>query len=188
MPTQKSEKDPRKRKEALAEASAQLEREARAAAAKPVAVNEQSFQAEYARMLRYNSRLIRRMNQALEGNLSSRDVYALSTLMSQQREVINDLRSIADLSQQVNLIHEHAVNPFMSDLTQLVTDIYYQIRRLVAETVRPREAEFANKQLDDLIKQLGIGLQESNTRLRQSIGNLLAGPPETVKKKSRGKI
>lgn len=185
MPTQNPKKDLRKRKDALATASEKLDREARAAAEKPVAVNEQSFQAEYARMLRYNSRLIRRMNQALEGNLSSRDVYALSTLMSQQREVINDLRSIADLSQQVNLIHEHAVNPFMSDLTQLVTDIYYQIRRLVAETVKPKDAEFANKQLDDLIKQLGIGLQESNTRLRQSISELLSGPPETVKKKNK---
>ena len=172
------------KRDALAKSASDLDRAARLAARKEVPTTEQSFQKEYARMLRYNSRLIRRMNEALEGNLVARDVYALSTLMSQQREVINDLRSIADLSQQVSLIHDAAVNPFMSDLTQLVTDVYYQVRKLIAETVKPKDAEFANKQLDELIKQLGLGIQSGNAKLRQSISDILAGPPqkETVKK------
>jgi hypothetical protein len=172
------------KRDALAKSASDLDRAARLASRKEVPTTEQSFQKEYARMLRYNSRLIRRMNEALEGNLVARDVYALSTLMSQQREVINDLRAIADLSQQVGLIHDAAVNPFMSDLTQLVTDVYYQIRKLIAETVKPKDAEFANKQLDELIKQMGLGIQAGNAKLRQSISDILAGPPqkETVKK------
>ncbi len=158
-----------------------LEREARKLQQKPVLNAEQRFKLEYSRMLRYNSRLIQRMNEQLKGNLSSRDIYALSTLMSQQREVINDLRAIADMSQQVGMLYDRATNPFMSDVTQLVTDVYYQLRKLLMETTKPKETNFAMSQLDELIKQLGIGMQTSHGVLRQAIEEILIGGQQTVK-------
>lgn len=37
---------------------------------------------------------------------NSRDVYALFTLYSQQREVIADIRTMSDLSEQANMLNE----------------------------------------------------------------------------------
>lgn len=195
MPTQTSADAVRKKKRLedkrahLQKESRNLERDAAKVENVPALNSEASFKAEYARMLRYNSKLIRRMNQQLEGSLSSRDIYALSTLMSQQREVINDLRAIADLSQQVNLIYDQSVNPFMSDLTQLITDVYYQLRKLIMETSKPKESSFALSQLDELIKQIGLGMQTSHGVLRQSIERILVGEPrDTVKTKKRSRM
>jgi hypothetical protein len=158
-----------------------LEREAKRLQRKPVLNAEQRFKLEYSRMLKYNSQLIRRMNLQLQGSLSSRDIYALSTLMSQQREVINDLRAVADMSQQVGMLYERATNPFMSDMTQLVTDVYYQLRKLLMETTKPKETAFAMAQLDELVKQLGMGMQTSHGVLRQAIEEILIGGQQTVK-------
>ena len=164
----------------------ELEREAREATKGVVRNSEADFKEEYDRMLMFNSRLIRRMNKQLQTALTSRDIYALSTLMSQQREVINDLRAITDLSGQVDMLFTQSVNPFMSDMTQLVTDVYYQLRKLLMETTKPKETQFALQQLDELIKQIGLGLQTNHGMLRQSIESILLGAaPETVKTKRK---
>lgn len=173
-----------KRRTKLVSEAKTIERESRQLSEKPVANSEAMFKSEYDRMLRYNSRIIRRLNQQMEQSLSSRDIYALSTIMSQQREVINDLRSIADMSQQVGMIYDQAVNPFVSDLTQLVTDIYYHLRKLMVETSKPKETQFALDKLDELIKQWGLGLHTSHGVLRQSVESILIGG-NTVKQPNK---
>lgn len=177
----KDNKKLEQRRSKMAAEAPMLEREAKRLQRKPVLNAEQRFKLEYSRMLRYNSQLIRRMNLQLQGSLSSRDIYALSTLMSQQREVINDLRAVADMSQQVWMLYERATNPFMSDVTQLVTDVYYQLRKLLMETTKPKETAFAMAQLDELVKQLGMGMQTSHGVLRQAIEEILIGGQQTVK-------
>ena len=180
--------DPRKlqrKKEALSKAAVELESEISELDDVQAGGAEATFKREYDRMLKYNSLLIRRLNEQLKQQMSSRDIYALSTLMSQQREVINDLRSISDMSQQVAMIHDQATTPFVSDLTQLITDVYYQLRKLLLETSKPKETQFALEQLDSLIKQVGLGLQTSHGVLRQSIDTILIGPADTVKTKKK---
>lgn len=174
----------------LASESSALVREANSLVAKPVMISEQRFKLEYSRMLKFNSRLISRLNKQLEGALTARDIYALSTLMSQQREVINDLRAIADMSQQVAMIGDQAINPFMSDMTQLVTDVYYQLRKLTMETSKPKETQFALTQLDELVKQMGIGMQTGHGVLRQSIEGILLSPAkaDTVKNRKKARV
>jgi formate dehydrogenase maturation protein FdhE len=177
----KDNKKLEQRRSKMAAEAPMLEREAKRLQRKPVLNAEQRFKLEYSRMLKYNSQLIRRMNLQLQGSLSSRDIYALSTLMSQQREVINDLRAVADMSQQVGMLYERATNPLMSDMTQLVTDVYYQLRKLLMETTKPKETAFAMAQLDELVKQLGMGMQTSHGVLRQAIEEILIGGQQTVK-------
>lgn len=149
--------------------------------------SEASYLTEYERMLQYNSKLIQRFNEQLRENLTSRDVYALSTLMSQQREVIADLRTLTDMSQQVGLIFDQSVTPFVSDQAQLITDVYYQLRRLLTETTETKHTQFALGKLDELTKQLGLGLQQNHQKLRTSIEGILLGTnnptQKTVKRK-----
>jgi len=110
--------------------------------------SEAVFLSEYEKMLRYNAGLIRRFHEQLQGELTSRDVYALSTLMSQQREVIADLRTLTDMSKQVGMIYDQSLTPFVSEVTQLVTDVYYQLRKLIMESTKPNDTPFALSQLD----------------------------------------
>jgi len=175
------------RKAELSKQAASMEKEAAVLLTKESTTSEQRFASEYRKMLKYNSLLITRLNEQLKGSLSSRDIYALSTLMSQQREVINDLRSVADLSQQVNMLYERSTNPFIGDVTQLVTDVYYQLRRLITETAKPKETQFALAQLDDLVKQLGMGIQTAHGVLRQSISDTLVGG-QTPKPQKKAKV
>ena len=179
----------KKTREDLLQEAKSVARDSRQLSSKVVSNPEKVFKAEYDRMLRYNSLLIRKLNEQLNTALSSRDIYALSTLMSQQREVINDLRAMTDMSGQVEILYSTAVNPFVSDLTQLITDVYYQLRKLIMETTKPKETPFALSHLDELVKQMGLGVQNSHQQLRQSIEQALLGTaPETVKPKKRKKI
>lgn len=151
--------------------------------------SEAVFLSEYEKMLRTNAGLIRRFHEQLQGNLTSRDVYALSTLMSQQREVIADLRTLTDMSKQVGMIYDQALTPFISEVTQMVTDVYYQLRKLIMESTRPNDTPFALSQLDELVKQLGLGLQRSHGQVRGQVESILIGgaqpatPSKNVKTK-----
>lgn len=187
-PSAKKKKSSAQTRDSLGRESKQLNQEAKALANKPVRNSEAQYKAEYVRMLKYNSRLIKRLNTQLEGALSSRDIYALSTLMSQQREVINDLRAITDLSGQVALIQDQAVTPFVSDVTQLITDVYYQLRKLMMETTKPKETQFALEKLEELIRHFGVGLQTGNQLMTQTVESILVGGiKETVKTKKRSR-
>lgn len=149
---------------------------------------EALFLAEFERMLRYNSLLIRKLNKRLNdagATLNSRDIYALSTLMSQQREVIADVRSITDMSQQAEMLVSGALTPFVSDTTQYVTDIYYQIRKLLRETTKPKDTQFALNHLDELVRQLGMGIQRSHEQARSKIVEVLLGEPAKPGKKRK---
>lgn len=148
---------------------------------------EAVFKREYTNMLEFNAKLIKRLNTQLEGALSSRDIYALSTLMSQQREVIADLRTIVDMSEQVEMVQRQVLVPFVSDTTQLLTDVYFQLRKLIAETSVPKQTQFALRQLDELVKQFGAGLQTSHEVSKEKLLQILLGETEPATAKKRKK-
>ena len=148
---------------------------------------EAVFKEQYQQMLDYNSRLIKRMNNQLRENLTSRDIYALSTLMSQQREVIADLRTLVDMRSQAEMVQSQVLVPFSSDITQLITDIYYQLRKLITETSAPKHTQFSLRQLEDLVKQFGMGLQAGHNASKEKLFTILLGEQDhaPVKKKRR---
>lgn len=146
---------------------------------------EAVFKREYVKMLKFNARLIKRMNSQLETQLSSRDIYALSTLMSQQREVIADLRTIVDMSEQVDMVQRQVLTPFVSDITQLITDIYFQLRKSIAETSMPKQTQFALSHLDELLKQFGTGVQSAHLSSKEKLFQILLGENDPAPKKRK---
>lgn len=148
---------------------------------------EAVFKKEYVKMLKFNARLIKRLNEQLQTQLSSRDIYALSTLMSQQREVIADLRTIVDMSDQVDMVQRQVLVPLVSDMTQLITDIYFQLRKVITETSIPKQTQFALQQLDELVKQFGTGLHSAQASSKDRLFQILLGEtePATAKKRKR---
>jgi hypothetical protein len=136
-------------------------------------------------MLKYNSLLIKRLNQQLSRTINSRDIYALSTLMSQQREVIADLRTMVDMSGQADMLKRLVVGTLVTDTTQNITDIYLQLRKLLADTTQPKQTQFALKHLDELLRQFGSGLQSAREKSYEKIDSLLLGTGVEEPKKKR---
>lgn len=147
---------------------------------------EQEYLEEYLRLFVTNRRIIRLFEKKLLENPMSRDVYALMTLYSQQREIINDIRMISDLGGQVELIHSHVLRPYTSSLIQSVTDSYYQLRTLISQTCK-KDTQFALEQLAELVKQLSISINTGQSVAIEELNRIMlgGGAPEKPKRKKR---
>lgn len=168
-------------------ASEGIEEELEELRQRATSTTEKDYLDEYMHLFVTNQRMIRKLErQMLTADfVQQRDVYALSALYSQQREIIADIRSISDMTQQVEMLQNTALTPFASEVTQHVTDVYYLMRKLITEIGRPKEVQFGLKQLDDLVKQLGMGIRDSHSQAQQRMHDILVGPSEPAKKKKR---
>lgn len=164
---------------------AKLEKELQMLRAKATSTTEKDYLDEYIHLFVTLQAVARKMERKVLKEPQSRDIYALSTLYSQLREVIADVRSITDMGQQVEMIVAGAITPFASDITQCVTDVYYQVRKLLRETTKPKETQFALNHLDELVRQLGMGIQQSHERARTKVVEVLLGEPDKPKPKRK---
>jgi hypothetical protein len=153
---------------------------------------EREYLDEYVWMFNRIGRLIRNTEKrALKSGLP-RDVYALSTLISQQREIIADIRTLADLSGQMVLIKDVVLQPMVSDLGQNIVDSYYQLRRLVIETSDSKQTQFALGKLEEIVKEQSKYLQVKYGEGVAAIERVMTGQetvpdPSKPKKKAKKK-
>ena len=163
-----------------------IKKELKELKSKATSAAEQEYLEEYLRLFVTNRRIIRMFEKKLLENPMSRDVYALMTLYSQQREIINDIRMISDLGGQVELIHAHVLRPYTSNLIQSVTDCYYQLRTLISQTCK-KDTQFALDQLTDLIKQLSLAINGGQSSAIEELNRIMlgGGAPEKPKRKKR---
>ena len=129
---------------------------------------------ELANMLRINARLIRDLSTALDQKLETRGVYALSTIMSQQREVIADIRAVTDQSQQIELISTKILQPAATNQAQVLTSMFYQLRRLITETSNPKQAQFALRQLENVMADIARDTQTTFESVSAKISDVLS--------------
>ena len=128
---------------------------------------------EYLHMFKKLQTAIRMFEKELRFSKSTRNVYALIALYSQQREVIADIRAISDYTENINRIMTTLIQPLFSNITQSNLDIFYHIRKLVIETSKDDQTQYALKRLEDLMREQGRYLQDkyesSNERLVQIV-------------------
>lgn len=74
-------------------------------------------------------------------NPSSRDVYALSTLYSQMREVIADIRSSKDVTQQIHELESRAYGAFLKLIGQTYIDLYFKVQKDIRMYVKDVDAQ-----------------------------------------------
>ncbi len=148
---------------------------------------EREYIQEYVWMFHRISRLIRKTEKRALKSGQSRDIYALNVLLSQQREIIADIRTLSDLSQQVDQIKAQLLQPLVRDLGSNYVDTYYQLRTLVTNIAKPKDSDFALKQLDVLMEEMGKYLQIRYRECVETLGNILLGAPEETKTRSKTK-
>lgn len=128
---------------------------------------------ELANMLRINARLIRSLYAQLEKSINSRDIYALSALMSQQREVIADIRTVTDMGSQVENITRGILQPAAQDQAGVIVNMFYQLRRLMAETSHKDKSEFALNQLEKIMTDVAQNSNQNFVNISTRIRELL---------------
>lgn len=164
-PEQRAKSKLAKRKASLNEALGELDLE------KLGSVNpgEREYLDEYVWMFNKIGRLIRATEQRALTSGQSRDIYALSTLISQQREIIADIRTLSDLSGHMQMIREAVLQPMSSELGQNTLDMYFQLRTLIRETSDKKQTQFALSKLDEVVKEhskfIQLKYNEASTKL-----------------------
>jgi hypothetical protein len=146
---------------------------------------EQEYLKEYLYLYKSLKALVRKTKKRAMLSNSSRDIYALSTLMSQQREVIADMRTIADLSGQVQMLINLVLQPMVSEIGQVVVNSFYQQRKLIMETSKDSETKFAVKQLSAITGEVTRALQVHYEQAASKINEILVGAPEETLKRKR---
>ena len=148
---------------------------------------EREILREYIHIFKTLRQVIRDCEARMLNAGSSRDAYALCTLYSQMREVIADIRTISDLSEQVLMLGDTVLTPYKSNLIQNVTDAFYQMRKMVQEVVPKKEQKFAEDAVARIFSDLGMAIDVSHTEANNTLQQTLAGGEEKPKPKRRKK-
>lgn len=74
-------------------------------------------------------------------NPSGRDVYALSTLYSQMREVIADIRSSKDVTSQIHELESKAYSSFLTMVGQTYIDTFFKMQKDIRMYVKDTDAQ-----------------------------------------------
>lgn len=136
---------------------------------------EQEYLQEYLYMYRSLKQLARQAKRSALESGSGRNYYAYCTLLSQQREVIADIRTMIDMSGQVDLIVNDVLQPMTQSIGQALLNMFYQLRALVKETTNPKETQFANRQIEALLKDVSKALQGAHNIAAANTHNILVG-------------
>lgn len=118
------------------------------------------FYDEYRHMFLQLKKNIRVFEKELRFNKSTRNVYALISMYSQQREIMADVRAITDHTENISRIMTSLIQPLFSNITQSNLDIFYHIRKLVIETSKDDQTQYALKRLEDLMREQARYLQD----------------------------
>ena len=142
----------------------------------PVATSQEQQQLEeYLHMFRKLAKLIRKAEKQCMKSGQSRDYYALCTLMSQQREVISDIRAVSDMSGQVAQLETNVLQPMARSIGQNMLDSFYQIKALIVSTCKPEEVQFALGKLNDVTTEQGKFLQSQYQNAIERMSQIMLG-------------
>jgi len=101
--------------------------------------SESEFLNEYGRIYGNLQTIMRKMETNMldpeKEYVSSKDVYALSTLYSQMRETIADMRSIKDMQAQAHSLSVEVIDPVMRATGEGILDFYYKTGQIVRQYV-----------------------------------------------------
>jgi len=140
-----------------------------------VTSQEQEHLDEYLHMFRKLRRLTRKAERDCLNSNNPRGYYAVATLYSAQREVIADIRSVSDMSTQVKHIEDNVLQPMVRSLGQNLLDSFYQVRKLLIETTKPADTQFALQKFEEITKEQGKFLQTMYADANDKVSKFMLG-------------
>lgn len=139
---------------------------------------------EYTSMFNTLRKLIRKQETlCLSSEGKGRDLYALNMLYSQMRELLIDIRTISDNTEQANMLIQQSIIPMCNDIQQLLTDSYYQMKKLVQEICQKDKLTYAEKNLNNIFLSQGRLVQDSSVRSKSTCLAILTGKKNEIRRK-----
>jgi hypothetical protein len=134
------------------------------------------FDNQYNNMFRSLQGIIDTFEVRMRDNPSSRDVYALSTLYSQIREVMSDIRSSQDVAAQIASLEETAYRGFMKAIGQTYVNIYFQAMKSVRTHLKddPDLVNAIDAELGGILKDQSAITQEAYGSMVDRVREVLA--------------
>lgn len=132
------------------------------------------YDAQYASMFDN----LRHITSVFEGrmseNPSSRDVYALSTLYSQMREVISDIRSSKDVEEQIRNLESQAYSAFLTLVGQTYVDLFFKLQKEIRSSVEnPDVQHHLISILQGVCKDQGDNIQAGYNKMLDRVRQVL---------------
>ncbi len=107
----------------------------------PSASSDDEFDRQYRRMFERLQSITETFEVQMEEKPTGRDVYALSTLYSQMREVIADMRSSKDVESQIRELEARAYEGFLKAIGQAFVDLLFTMSRDIRKNVREKDVQ-----------------------------------------------
>lgn len=115
---------------------------------------------EYMSMFRKLRKMRKMAEQKYMLSRSSRDIYALVAIYSQQREVIADIRASTDLSKHAHIIIDSILQPMMNSMAQELLNSFYAIKQILISNMEEDKTDDAVKVLSSIIKNQASFIQK----------------------------
>jgi SepF-like predicted cell division protein (DUF552 family) len=131
---------------------------------RPLVSSEDERYSTYRYLYKSTKVMVKKLRvQAEDGEkINTREIYALCTLITQLREVMNDMRQLDDASQNVKQLAENVVQPFTSNIGQKLLDSFYAIQKSILEYAPPKASAKIIEELKLTVKSQAAYIEEQN--------------------------
>lgn len=116
---------------------------------------------------------------------NERAAYAYNALVSQVREISNDLRMVRDLTKQANLIIKIVQDAYLElakEYAAQVTNVKKQTKTITSKHAK------VNAALDDMIRNFGFVIENNLKGVELTVNDLMLEPEPAPRKKPKTKM
>ncbi len=130
----------------------------------------------YLFMFKRVKRLVKKLEkQSSKGEfVNTRDIYALCTLISSLREIMNDMRQIGDSSEHVTKLVQNILQPYTSSIGQKLLDNFYAESKLIQNSLKSKAAKTVIEDLKTITRESAQFLQQQHLDAVAKVEKLFA--------------
>jgi hypothetical protein len=127
----------------------------------------------YEIMFKRLRKIMRTVEAKVMASNSSQDIYALMALYNQMREVIADIRSMIDLTQNTQRIIDNVLYPMVRDISNNYVDAIFMIKKTLRSNVESEKYIDLKAEIDNCLKEHAKYIQSSYEKSSELLTKLL---------------
>lgn len=134
--------------------------------------NEQLSQ--YRHMFTKLKKMIRIAEKKYMDSHQSRDMYAVLKAYDQMREMIADLRALADYTQHVDTLKVDVVDPFTQSVAAALIEYHKGVDKYLQQNMNSADFRLASQKIKHLATEAGLKIQENRDAAYRGIETMFA--------------
>lgn len=117
--------------------------------------------------------IMRKVENKVASTEKAADIYALMALYNQMREVIADIRSMVDLTQNTQKIIDNILYPLVRDISNNYVDAIFLIKKTLRSNVEGEKYIELKSEIDGCLKEHAKYIQSSYEKSSEQLAKLL---------------